>query len=710
MSPEQAEGQTADERSDIWSFGVVLFQMLTGRQPFSGDSVMRILAAVMTSEPDWTTLPAETPSGIRKLLRRLLAKDRNQRLADIRDVRLEIDDAGSASAIDLPPPARRGSAVAWSLVAALAAALLTMFLFWAPWRGTKSADRPPMRLNVDLGPDALANQTFDVAISPDATRLVFPVRAQDGKVLLATRLLSESTQTILGGTEDARSPFFSPDGDWVGFAAGGQIRKVPVRGGAVVPICDAPLVLSATWADDQEITFGPGLFFPLQRVSSNGGKPEAITKTGVQGDATHRFPQALPGGRAVLFTSHKIVTGFDDATIEVVTISTGVRKTLVRGAYAARFVSTPAGRDYLLYVRNGTLFAVPFDVSGLAVRGEAFAVLEDVAGNSDTGAGSFDVSRNGTIIYRAGRGPARTWPVLWLDHTGRTEPVIPTPGTYYTPRLSPDGGRVALTIDRGDKGREIAVYDWHSGAMTQMTFTGEVNLFPIWSPDGRYILFESSSPKGYGIGVVRADGSGELERLGENYGLMIPSSFSPDGKWLVYNTTNAAGTSWLAPFDASDPAHPKLGTPRLFERDGASVDFSPDGRWIAYHSSESGRQEVYVRLAAGGGKVAISTSGGANAIWDGTARRLFFRAADGRLMVVDYVINGDVLSPGAPRVWSDALIGRTPYGRDFSLSRDGSRFVVFPSRDLSTPSGSAHVVFAINVLDELRSPTANSTR
>jgi hypothetical protein len=412
----------------------------------------------------------------------------------------------------------------------------------------------------------------------------------------------------------------------------------------------------------------------------------------------------------VLFTSHKIITGFDDASIEAVTISTGARQTLVRGGYAARFVSTPDGMGYLLFIRNGTLFAVSFDATSLAVRGAPVAVLEDVASDSDSGAGAFDVSHSGTIIYKSGQGPARTWPVLWLDSTGRTDPMIKTLGTYYTPRVSPDGARLALTLDRGDKGREIAVYDWQRGVLTQLTFTGQVNLFPVWSPDGRYILFESSSPSGYGIGLIRSDGSGGLQRLGENAGLMIPSSFSPDGKWLLYNVTNGAASAWMAPFDASDPDHPRLGTPRAFDQLGAQAAFSPDGRWIAYHSSESGRQEVYVRMApeAGrAGKVALSTSGGGNPIWDPSAPRLFFRAADGRLMVVDYEVKGDVLVPGAPRVWCNAIIGRTPYSRDFSLMPDGKRFAVFPSRDPEVTVGSAHVMFAINVLDQLR-PAAGS--
>jgi serine/threonine-protein kinase len=259
MSPEQAAGQAADKRSDIWSFGVVLFEMLTGRPSFNGDSFAHVLAAVMRSEPDWTALPADTPPSIRTLIRRALDKDRKRRLADIHDAWLEIDDALSAPASAAPnaPPmiVRRGS-VTWWLAAALTVALSIVVVLWAPWRATAPVDRPPMRLNVDLGPEAVAGQSFDVAISPDATRLAFPARSPDGRALLATRLLSEPTQTMLPGTEGARAPFFSPDGQWIGFAAGGQIRKVAVQGGAVVSICDAVSVLGATWAEGYAIVIG----------------------------------------------------------------------------------------------------------------------------------------------------------------------------------------------------------------------------------------------------------------------------------------------------------------------------------------------------------------------------------------------------------------------------------------------------------------------
>jgi Tol biopolymer transport system component len=714
MSPEQARGGAVDRRTDIWAFGCVLYEMLTGRAAFAADTAPDTIARLLEREPRLDALPDALPVAIRRLVARCLAKDPSERLRDIADARLEIDDARSAPAGEVAPAlaasARRRSP-GWWLSGALAVALSMMVVLWAPWRPTPPLDRPAMRLNVDLGPDAVGAGTFDVAISPDATRLAFPVRAPDGKVLLATHRLSEPAQTLLSGTEGASEPFFAPDGQWIGFVADRQIRKVAVQGGAVVPICEVPNVLGATWAEDGQIVFGRGPFFPLQRVSENGGKPASITRTGELGDATHRWPQALPGGHVILFTSHKIVTGFDDAAIEAVTVATGARKTVLRGGYAGRFVATAGGAGYLVYLKNGTLFAAPFDVGSLSVTGAAVPVLEGVAGDSDSGAGAYDVSRNGTIVYKSGQGPRRTWPLEWLDSTGRTDPLIETPGTYYTPRVSPDGTRVALTLDRGDKGREIEVYDWHRGALTQLTFTGEVNLFPVWSPDGRYIVFESSSPNGYGIGLVRSDGSGGLQRLSENAGLMIPSSFSPDGKWLAYNTTNVAATGWVAPFDASDADHPRLGPPRAFDANGASAVFSPDGRWLAYHSGQSGRQEVYVRLASGkGGKVAVSASGGGSPVWDPTAHRLFFRAADGHLMVVGYAINDGVFSPGVPRIWCSTIIGRTPFGRDFSLSADGTRFVVLPWRHPDVAPGSVHVMFAINVLDRLRPRAAGPAR
>jgi len=344
------------------------------------------------------------------------------------------------------------------------------------------------------------------------------------------------------------------------------------------------------------------------------------------------------------------------------------------------------------------LFAIPFDPDALTAHGTAVPVLEDVAGDSDSGSGEFAFADTGMLVYRSGKGPARTWPILWMDSSGRTEPLIQTPGAYYTIRLSPDGARLALTVDHGDRGREIEVYDCRRGTLLRLTSTGEVNLFPVWSPDGKYIVFESSSAHGYGLGVVAADGSGTMQRLGENDSLMIPYSFSPDG-YLLFSATGF----WAAPFDTSDPQHPKLGKRERVDA-GGSPAFSPDGRWIAYRSNESGRDEVYVRRFHGSGaKWQVSTGGGgySGIVWAPHDRRLYYVSPDRRIMAVDYVEQSEAFVASPPRVWADTAIGVTEFPRNFSVSGDGKRFAVMPPR-IGREDGPVHVTFALNVVDEIR--------
>ncbi len=696
MSPEQARGEILDQRTDIWAFGVILYEMLTGSRLFKGSDVGQIVAEVLTQEVNFSRVP---PQAVR-LLQRCLERDRRKRLRDIGEFPFFLEDAPRIAF-------KKSTALPWVLAGAIAAVFAAGL--WAFGRTVSKPDRPLVRLNVDFGPEAVGGPNLGAVMSPDGTRLVFAARSSSGTQQLATRTLDQAQATLLKGTENASSPFFSPDGEWIGFFAGGQMKKVSVHGGASITICDIGLPLGASWGEDQNVVFVPYIVNPLMRVSSAGGKVEAITKVAEKGDATHRWPQVLPGGRAVLFTTHKIVTGFDDAQIEAVTLSTGQRKTVLRGGYFGRYVGVSGQPGFLVYAREGGIFGVGFDPNSLELHGTPIPLIDDVAANADSGNGQFDVSKNGTLLYKRGKGPARTWPILWLDNSGKTEPLVAEPGAYYTPKFSPDGTRLALTVDRGDKGREIEVYDLTRHTMTRLTFSGEVNLFPVWTPDGRFIAFESSSTTGYGIGLVRSDGSGKTIRLLEHTGLMIPVSFSPDGTRLAYYETNPETNFdiWTVPFDGSDAEHPKVGKPEPFlntpfaELNSA---FSPDGGWLAYTSNESGRQEVYVRPFSGpGGKVRISSGGGNNAIWAANKRDLYFRSPDNRIMVTGYTVAGGSFAAETPRKWSDTPTGQTPFGRDVTLASDGKRFAVFPRREAAAEeSGTLHVTFLFNFLDELR--------
>jgi Tol biopolymer transport system component/predicted Ser/Thr protein kinase len=702
MSPEQAQGKPVDKRADIWAFGVVLYEMLTGRRMFQGETVSDTLAAVLTKEPEWERVSAK----VQRLLKRCLEKDPQKRLRDISGVGLLLEETPQGMA-------QRHSRVPWAVAAALAVGLLGVS--WIAWRATRPVDRPLMRFSADLGPEAVEGPRITAAISPDDTRLAFVARGPGGKEQLATRLLAQAKATLLPGTENAADPFFSPDGQWIGFFADGKMKKISVQGGAAVTLCDTQAARGASWGEDGSIIVTPnaGRGVGLFRVPEAGGTPQAITKPSDKGEATHRWPQILPGGQAVLFTGNTVITGHDDANIDVLSLKRGQWKMVQRGGYFPRYLASSNGAGHLVYIHQGTLFAVGFDLDRLEVRGTPVPVLEDVAGNAATGGGQFDVARNGTLVYLSGKSSNARWPVAWMDSTGKTKLLLAAPGQYYTPRFSADGNRLALAV-RSAGGDDIQVYDWQRDTMTRLTFT-QRSTHPVWTPDAKHIAFEFQSPGGYSIRWARADGAGEAQPLLESKGELRPYSFSPDGKRLSY-TEQAVDTGWdlwTLPVDVSDPEHPKPGRPGIFLRtqfDELEPAFSPDGRWITYTSNESGGIEVYVRpfpggTASGSGKWQISTGGGLHPIWSRNGRELFYETPDDHIMVAAYTASADSFAANKPRPWSNTQILQPGAFQNWvlDLAPDGKRFAVFP-RPESTgeQKGSVHVTVLLNFFDELR--------
>jgi len=692
MSPEQAKGRAVDRRTDIFAFGAVLYEILTGGPAFDGKDVGGILASVIEREPDWSKLPSTVPFRIRELLRRCLEKDPKKRRRDAGDLRLDIVQAMAEPAEALPQvtAAARPSRLVW-MGLAVAAAIVLGFLYF--YRAPET--RPLVRLRVDLGPDALAGLRTTVAISPDGTRIAFPIRGANGDSQLATRLLSQATPTPLPGTENAADPFFSPDGQWIGFSADRKLKKVSVLGGAAVVLCDAPDRRGGAWGEDGNIFAALALRVGLSRISAAGGTPQPVTKLAA-GEATHRWPQILPGGQAVLFTASANATQYDAASIQSVSLKTGEVKTLVRGSFG-RYVN-----GQLVYVQQGVLFGVPFDLKKLELRGTPAPLLDDVANDPTEGGGQFDFSQNGMFVYRSGK-PAAGYPVVWLDSSGKTQPLVAKPGMYYTPRVSPDGRRLALSVDAG-KGQDIYAYDIERDAMSRLTFDGNANAWPLWTPDGKHIIYASLVSRS--IWWIRADGAGEAQRLLEGKNRLIPDSLSPDGRRLAY--TDAApdtrADSWTLPLDLTDPEHPKPGKPEVFLKtpaaEGGSVS-SPDGRWIAYASEQSGRPEVYVRpfQSSAGGKWQISTAGGVYPFWSRAGRELYFLSPDNHIMLADYTAKGDSFEAGKPRVWSETPI--RPSGKDLpalDLAPDGKRFAVFPRSEVAAETGSVHVTVLLNFL------------
>jgi len=400
----------------------------------------------------------------------------------------------------------------------------------------------------------------------------------------------------------------------------------------------------------------------------------------------------------------------EDASIAVVSLKTGATKIVHRGGYYGRYL--PSG--HLVYVRQGALFAVGFDLDRLEVRGTPTVLVEDVAGDAASGGGQFDVSRTGTLVYLPGKA-SQGWPVVWLDSSGKTQPLLSTPGIYSNPRLSPDGRRLALVVS--SKGNDIFVYDWARDAMTRLTFDGH-SAMPVWHPGGKHIAFRSSSG-GFGISWVRSDGAGQPQRLLESKDNVYPRSFSPDGRRLAYHQIfPKIGTDlYTLPLDNTDPDHPKPGKPEQFltekSTDNHMPTFSPDGRWIAYWSrdwsSDSGG--IYVRPFPGpGGRWQISEGRGNLAFWSKNGRELFYNLSGSGIMVVDYTVDGDSFVAGKPRLWSGRQISLAEIN-SIDLAPDGKRFVGFPVPEPAEPAkGPVHVTFLLNFFDELRRRVPAGTR
>jgi serine/threonine-protein kinase len=710
MSPEQARGKATDKRTDIWAFGCVLYELLTGKQAFTGEDITEILASVVKSEPDWAALPSNISPSIRVLLRRCLRKDRRQRAPDAAILRIEIEDvlAAKDSGTTFGVPVA-SSKLLWAIGAvATAFAIIAVVALWGWWRATRPVEqalRPLVRLDVDLGPDvSLGSQGGAGAIlSPDGTRLVYVSQGR-----LFTRQLGQPNANEIAGTQGAFAPFFSPDGQWVAFFAGGKLEKISVDGGAAIPLCDTGggTNRSGSWGDDGNIILTLTANGGLSRISPVGGTPAPVTEL-TQGENSHRWPQVLPGSKSVLFTAMQVSIGADGANIESMTLADHRRKTLVRGGTFGRYL--PSG--HLVYVSRGTLFAVPFDLEKLELRGTPTPVLDQVS-YSIFGSAQFDFSQGGTVVYRSGGGNGLVT-VQWLDDSGKNQPLLTKAGAYGRPRVSPDGQRLAIEVTEGS-GADVWAYDSQRDNMTRLTFGSEVSVMnPVWSPDGRFIVF---SGKG-GIFWTRSDGAGKPQQLLQTKTQQVPFSFTPDGKRLAFNELKANGYDlWTVPVE-SESAMPSAGKPEMFS--GTAFDdrepmFSPDGRWIAYASSESGTYQVYVRAFPDkGGKWQVSNSGGSYPVWSRNRHELFFRNPENRIMVAAYEAKGDSFTADKPRLWSEkqladfGIVGTGTY----DLAPDGKRIVaLMPSDAVADQKAQSHVIFLENFFDEVRRRTATPAK
>jgi Tol biopolymer transport system component len=714
MSPEQARGKPADKRADIWAFGCILYECLTGKRAFEGETVTEIVAAILKGEPNWQALPAATSFRIRDLLHRCLRKDTRERLRDIGDARLEIE-----APVDYPSEAAAASrrfSVLWlaagAAVILLAGILVDRLLIKHP-QPAPPASVVMSTIKLEPGQRLQGGRTYEemerptcaaMAISSDGSFVVYSAIEENpgaqAKPRLYLRRMDQSKAKSIAGTEGGDNPFLSPDNRWVGFWADGKLKKVSVEGGVPLTLCDLPaLFYGANWGRDNSIVFVDGAGTGLSRVSAEGGKPEILTKPDPKREEYgHRLPSWLPDGKAVLFT----VTRNDwdwQPCLALLRLDTRDWRVLLEDAADARYVPT----GHLVFLRRGTLMAVRFDLARMEVVGQPVALVENVMQAftvsryyGHTGAGQFGISDTGSLIYAAGGivpDPKR-W-LVWVDQRGIEQPVTASELSSSSPRLSPDGQRIAYIA----WGREplVSVYDLGRGTNSQLTGEGRAYNV-IWSPDGKRLLFSWYKSPPMNLYWCPSDGSSPMERVKTSEFDQQAGSWSSDGKTVAIIDIHPDTGSDIAMLDVgSGRVTPFLNSPFNEEY----PEFSPDGRWMAYTSDESNRREVFVRPFPGPGpKYLISNEGGSSPLWARNGKQLFYRQGN-QMWIVDVRTDGG-FAPSKPRLLFDkpGYISTFPL-RTYDLSLDSQRFLMV-KLEQRKPTPVTEMTLVLNWFEELK--------
>jgi len=704
MSPEQARGKAIDKRTDIWAFGCVLYELLTGKQAFHGETFTDITAKILTGGPDWQALPGETPEQIRQLLRRCLQKDKALRLRDAGDARIEIQDALSAPA----SPKSTGAAAGWFAIGPLQGAVLGFAAVAllavggiAAWDLKPSPAQPVTRTVIDLPPgQQLAGLEIGpaVALSGNGTHLAYVAR-QGVTQQLYLRAMDNLDVKPVPATEGAVNPFFSPDGEWLGFFADGMLKKISVRGGSAVTLGNALQPSGASWGNQGIIAFVPTFNGGLQELPDAGGTLQPLTRF-QKGELTERWPELLPDGKAVLFATGTTAFNFSDAQIAAQLLGKGERRIAIQGGTQPRYASS----GHLVFAQGGNLMAVPFDPQKLATTGAAVPVLEGVSQSQSNGATQYSFSNTGSLVYVSGGIQSVKSRLVWVSRNGAEQSVAAPVSGYLFPRLSPDGRRLVAVISELES--QVWLYDLSRETTTRLTFEGNLNNAPVWTPDGKRIAFQSNKEGELNIFWQLADGSGGLERLTTSENLQAPMSWSPDGKLLAFLEINSSTQREIWVLRMGDPS-PGSGQDRkaqLFTRtrfDEAEPRFSPDGRWLAYISNESGRFEIYVQPYPGpGGKWQISTDGGMDPVWNPNGRELFYRNGN-KMMAVD-ISSKPSFAVGRPRMLFEGKYEGAPVPvANYDVSPDGQRFLMLkPSEQEQAAPTQINVV--LNWFEELK--------
>jgi eukaryotic-like serine/threonine-protein kinase len=674
MSPEQARGKPVDQRTDIWAFGAVLYEMIAGQRLFVGATVADTLAAVLKAEPDWHRVPGN----VRQVLRLCLEKDPKDRLHDIADVKLLLETGMN----QVPDAPRRAPGSSW--IAAAVMAILLAAVSFLHFR-EKPAEAPVVRFTI-APPDNTSFTEFP-ALSPDGRRLVFGAQPAGGSRPLWVRSLDATTPQPLAGTEGASLPFWSPDGRSIGFGEGGKLRKINLSGGPAVPLTDAPLFRGASWSPQGVILFTPTRTSALLRIPASGGAPAPATVLDpARKEGSHRWPWFLPDGKHFLYsavaTDGEYVTS--DSTIYAGSLDSRERRMVAQTSSNAAYAS-----GYLLFLRGNTLMAQPFDAQRLATTGEAVPIAEQVADEPSSGQGFFAATDNGTLVFRSGVPSLQA--LAWLDREGKRIAAVGDPGQLIQTVLSPDGKRATVSVyDHAAHNNDLWIYDLVRNLRSRFTFDPANENGGVWSPDGSRVVFNSSRNGHLDLYWKLASGAGAEELLYADERNKNPTSWSPDGKFILYTSgfdPKTGSDIWVLPLAGERKPVPFLKT-AFNERDG---QFSPDGHWVAYESNESGRGEIYLAsFPASGGKSQVSLAGGTLARWRPDGKELFYIAPDQRLMAAAIGLKGGEIVIGAPQPLFGPVLNDGLYPYD--VAPGGQRFLAILPNGQAAPSESVTLV------------------